>query len=814
MADDLEIRITTKNNSGGGIDAFRRDLTGLKNELKQVKAAGDVDIKATVDDRQVRTLTTTVKGLDGQNIDLTVDVDDAGVRRARDDIRDLDSIPDPVIEPDVDLSQLEQGLAGLDVSGLGQQMGGDLGGALAGALGDKLGSLSVVGGPLMAGVGIAAAAFGDDLMAGIADSMGQKRRLLMDAVQSGLPKSELQIVGREAGDAYTAGFGESLSDVRQTAILLESSLRGIDESMNLEESTKSAEALAEVFGVDIPTGARMARDMVANGLAPDVERAYAIMANAAQKYGLDQEEIFDTAAELGPMWASMGMDGARGFQILGEAAAKGQLEVGQMAELFEEFTGQLTDGSLNETMRDIGLSAEEMQNKMATGRGAEAMRDITTALLNMEDPVARNTAAADIFGESWAKVADPEIMLQLLSQADALGEVNSALEDSKAAIEESVTGWDRLGKTVESVGGAIGDTANMKLQEFYDSWDSVKGLFTDSEEPIVNVTSSIRQLEHETGVATETIAAAGEELTTTASAVVDLDSALQALTGQYDADQLMRRFQEDLEAAREATAGLTAEAYTLGEGFDITTEAGRGAEAALEDVGRSLIDMAQAHRDGSVSTAELAEKQREARATLVEVAGQMGATGEKTRELIAIYGSVPGFTKTIANYETNRALELKGQFVEALNGVPPTTSTTASFNAWGAIQGVYSYIQEIGRIPRSVNTTVTQSIRQAERRATGGVTGGITGAAAAGGVHDGWTWVGEDGPELAKLAPGSQVASNPDSMRMAAESGGYGGGSGMTVNVHVAGSILSERALAEVIRDALYRGDFDGVGGI
>jgi len=52
--------------------------------------------------------------------------------------------------------------------------------------------------------------------------------------------------------------------------------------------------------------------------------------------------------------------------------------------------------------------------------------------------------------------------------------------------------------------------------------------------------------------------------------------------------------------------------------------------------------------------------------------------------------------------------------------------------------------------------------------------GGIVGTAASGGLRNGLTLVGEHGPELAEIAPGGRVHSNPDTMRMLA--GGGGGG--------------------------------------
>lgn len=73
---------------------------------------------------------------------------------------------------------------------------------------------------------------------------------------------------------------------------------------------------------------------------------------------------------------------------------------------------------------------------------------------------------------------------------------------------------------------------------------------------------------------------------------------------------------------------------------------------------------------------------------------------------------------------------------------------------------------------RQVFTQVGEAVVNAaglirERMATGGIKGAATGA-----VSGGWTWVGERGPELAKLPPGTSVRTAGDSARMAGGGGG------------------------------------------
>lgn len=97
----------------------------------------------------------------------------------------------------------------------------------------------------------------------------------------------------------------------------------------------------------------------------------------------------------------------------------------------------------------------------------------------------------------------------------------------------------------------------------------------------------------------------------------------------------------------------------------------------------------------------------------------------------------------------------------------------------------------------------------AKNRAHGGVVGGGIGAFANGGVSgaSGATaLVGEQGPELVRLPFGSTVVP-AGGTRALLDSGG---GSGLTVNIYVQGSIRSDRDLVNIIRDEFVNGGFRG----
>lgn len=85
------------------------------------------------------------------------------------------------------------------------------------------------------------------------------------------------------------------------------------------------------------------------------------------------------------------------------------------------------------------------------------------------------------------------------------------------------------------------------------------------------------------------------------------------------------------------------------------------------------------------------------------------------------------------------------------------------------------------------------------RFAEGGVVPGLRGSSP-------MAWVGERGPELVSLPAGSRVHTSDDSRKMAS--------GGIVMHFHIAGSVVSERQLMDVVREGLRRDKRQGKGGI
>ncbi len=113
-----------------------------------------------------------------------------------------------------------------------------------------------------------------------------------------------------------------------------------------------------------------------------------------------------------------------------------------------------------------------------------------------------------------------------------------------------------------------------------------------------------------------------------------------------------------------------------------------------------------------------------------------------------------------AQQAANLITALTGKLFKIPKNVQTRISVPGATYALSLMQQLTSgitWIRANGNLSVNVNYT------QTGKKATGGVVGQ---AAATGGVRGGWTLVGEQGPELARLPTGSQVSSNPDTMRM------------------------------------------------
>lgn len=155
------------------------------------------------------------------------------------------------------------------------------------------------------------------------------------------------------------------------------------------------------------------------------------------------------------------------------------------------------------------------------------------------------------------------------------------------------------------------------------------------------------------------------------------------------------------------------------------------------------------------------------------------------------FGWIPGLGPKLDG-AAHKAAEFKQKVNKQLNGINDVDISvrikTFGLNTAVAVLDVTRQLRAIGAIGRAI--------------------GGVVGQAASGGSRNGLTLVGENGPELAEIAPGGRVHSNADTRRMLADGGGGRSMGQIVVNLVLDGRVIA-RAMADPQRD-MVRNEFGG----
>lgn len=308
-----------------------------------------------------------------------------------------------------------------------------------------------------------------------------------------------------------------------------------------------------------------------------------------------------------------------------------------------------------------------------------------------------------------------------------VGDTVSAMADLKGAL----TGEQGLGGGFKTVINATNPLTNVL--------DRVLGKTNENTDANKKATPSVEEL----AKAEKGSAQSAEAL---ADATKEATEKIEELAGvALDASEAQIGWEESIDDAADA---LKENGSTL----DITTQKGRDNQSALNDMAKAAMDQAKAVREAGGTEEQFRNKLNESRGALVRMAEKMGMSKKAANNYADAVLSIPKARQTTIKLETQQAL------------------------------GQLSYLRGVIRnLDGSVIHVRAKAVLD-DSAVRGIATGGI-GGAASGGARSRMTWVGERGPELVNLPPGSQVHSNPDSQRMVRDSQQRSGGGGGVATV-------------------------------
>ncbi len=584
--------------------------------------------------------------------------------------------------------------------------------------------------------------------------------------QVGLTEFQAGRSGQVAGQLYSEGLGEGIGDVAAVVGNVGRSFRGLaDDSKGLEDVSRRALVVSQVFGEDVNRVVRSTGQLLRNGLAPDAKTALDIIATGYRENLDVAGDFLDTIDEYSPYFARLGLDATTALGLVNQMLQAGARDSDYAADAIKEFTLRAIDGSKStvNAYKDLGLSADEMAQKIAKGgpTAAAAFMQIIEAIRKVEDPIKQNEIGVGLFGTKW----------------------EDTVRDVLPNIDLTRTGFEEVAGSVDKMNESIKDSDSTALKQFTRDLESaanatVEGAvafskWTDDQLRALNGVIGINKATDENS---DKIAHRNELLT--------------------KSSDIQGRFNNDLNNANIAlnngsqTAGELSHAYSSL--FDSQIALVKGNGLLAEAQGHTL----DSNRSNYAAFLNLSAAGYQVASSLADAATQMddaavAATGATVRT------------------------DALGRSIISIPGQKPITITADTLQADPRLQGV---INRLAAIQSKTVTISINEIRTAQEysssvggrsgQAHGGVTGAgyeraweRMGAAATGGARGGGTVVNEQGPEAIRLPSGSTVI--PAGMTKALEQRWLGGAGGAVTLVVESGGSRMDDLLVEIIRRAV-----------
>jgi len=278
-------------------------------------------------------------------------------------------------------------------------------------------------------------------------------------------------MGDLAKKVFREGYGEDLGAVTDAIGAVGSQMvdLGATSPAEVEKLTKGALDLADVMGEDVTGVTRAAGQMMKNGLAPDAQTAFDIIATGAQNGMNRSGDMLDVLSEYGPSFNALGINGVMAMDLINSSLDDGAFNADKAADAINEFGVRAIDGSKGtiEAYGALGLSADEMAQKIAAGGPAaqQATSQIITRLGEMTDPVAQEAAGVAFFGSMWEDMGKSAIL---------------ALDPAYSSTDELTAATADMGKTLH-------DTAKNKVDTMKRSFDGWVDSLVESDGPLGGV---------------------------------------------------------------------------------------------------------------------------------------------------------------------------------------------------------------------------------------------------------------------------------------------------------------------------------------
>lgn len=286
---------------------------------------------------------------------------------------------------------------------------------------DSLGGLAGAGTLAAAGLGVA-------FSAGLAEAMDASAATEKLQNGLGLTDDEAARAGSLAGDVFSAGFSDSMGGVTDAMGSVIGAMGSVGDftDAELKQMTKSAIALGDTFGIDIPEAANAAGALIKQGLVKDGTEAFDVLTKAAQTLPANMAaDIPAVVSEYGTHFKRIGIDAQTAFGLMSQFVQAGGRDIDQAADVLHEFariTSEETPRAA-EGFKALGLDANKMLTDIGKGGkpAADALDLTLDALRGVKDPAKQAELGVALFGDMAGEAAGALLAMDPASAAAASG---------------------------------------------------------------------------------------------------------------------------------------------------------------------------------------------------------------------------------------------------------------------------------------------------------------------------------------------------------------------------------------------------------
>ncbi|MFF2014000.1 phage tail tape measure protein [Streptomyces sp. NPDC058195] len=305
-----------------------------------------------------------------------------------------------------------------------------------------------------AAAGVAAGAV---LMAGLVQALDQSRITGRLGAQLGATPAVAQRYGQIAGQMYADAVTEDFQGAADAiSATMRAGLLPPDATNSQVRSIATNVAdLAATFELDLGQSANAVGQIMKTGLAPNAKAALDIITKGLQGMGPRADDIADTFNEYSVIFQRLGLNAQTATGLISQGLKAGARDTDVIGDALKEFTIESVVGNdkIVAGFKSIGLNADQMIQMISAGgpQATRALQMTLDKLREMEDPVRRDAAAAELFGTKSEDVQKALLALDPSRAASALGNFSGAA--------------DRAGNSLRDNAGARVEAFKRSLQQ-------------------------------------------------------------------------------------------------------------------------------------------------------------------------------------------------------------------------------------------------------------------------------------------------------------------------------------------------------------